>query len=71
MCIRDRELATQLASKLTTAVRIGKRAFYEQLEMPLDAAYVHTRTAMVTNLAEPDTDEGISAFLEKRAPKWS
>ncbi|MBC7132651.1 MAG: enoyl-CoA hydratase [Roseovarius sp.] len=63
-------IAETVAAKLGTAVRIGKRAFYEQLEMGLDAAYAHTGAVMVENMLERDTDEGISAFLDKRAPDW-
>jgi len=63
-------LAETVASKLGTAVRIGKRAFYEQLEMGLDAAYAHTGAVMVENMLDRDTAEGISAFLDKRAPGW-
>lgn len=64
------ELAETVASKLGTAVRIGKRAFYDQLEMPLDRAYAFTGEAMVENMLDRDTAEGISAFLEKRPPAW-
>ena len=63
-------LAETVASKLGTAVRIGKRAFYEQLEMGLDAAYAHTGAVMVENMLDRDTAEGISAFLDKRTPGW-
>ena len=63
-------LARQIAAKLGPAVRIGKEAFYRQLEMPLAEAYAYTGAVMVENLARPDTAEGISAFLEKRRPKW-
>ena len=63
-------LARQVADKLATAVRIGKRAFYDQLDLPVDAAYALTRAAMVENMMAADTDEGISAFLEKRPPGW-
>jgi len=52
-------------------VRVGKRAFYEQLEMPLSAAYDHTARVMVGNMLEADTAEGIDAFLQKRVPSWS
>ena len=65
------QLARLVASKLTAAVKIGKRAFYEQLTMPLDKAYDHTGRVMVENMLLRDTDEGISAFIEKRAPDWS
>lgn len=64
------ELAETVAGKLSTAVKIGKRAFYEQLEMPLSAAYAHTGDVMVENLRHADTVEGIDAFIEKRPPEW-
>jgi enoyl-CoA hydratase/carnithine racemase len=63
-------LAETIASKLRTAVRIGKRAFYEQLEMGLDAAYAYTGQVMVENMLDRETEEGIAAFLEKRTPDW-
>ena len=63
-------LAETIAAKLTGAVRIGKRAFYEQGALPLAAAYDHAGRVMVENMLMRDTDEGISAFLEKRAPVW-
>lgn len=64
-------LATQLASKLGVAVRIGKQAFYRQLEMGVSEAYAYTGDVMVQNMAERDTEEGIAAFLDKRPPDWS
>src|SRR6056297_443475 len=63
-------LAARIAAKLGAAVRIGKRAFYDQLEMPLEQAYAHTGAVMVDNMMYRDTAEGISAFLEKRSPDW-
>lgn len=62
--------AAQIAGKLGAAVRIGKSAFYEQLQMPVTEAYTYTGKVMATNMARDDTDEGITAFLEKRAPNW-
>ncbi|MEM6467143.1 MAG: enoyl-CoA hydratase [Pseudomonadota bacterium] len=64
------ELAQTLAAKLGSAVAIGKRAFYEQLTMPLDQAYAYTGDVMVTNMMHRDTEEGIAAFLDKRDPDW-
>jgi enoyl-CoA hydratase/carnithine racemase len=63
-------LAETLASKLNPAVRIGKRTFYEQIEMEVEHAYAHAGNVMVENMLFRDTDEGISAFLEKRKPDW-
>ncbi|RVT84451.1 enoyl-CoA hydratase [Rhodobacteraceae bacterium CCMM004] len=64
------ELAQTVADKLGTAVRIGKRAYYEQIEMTLADAYAHTRAAMVENMLDAQTAGGIDAFLDKRAPEW-
>lgn len=64
-------LARHIAAKLDTAVRIGKRTFYDQLEMPLADAYALTQAAIVENMMDADTSEGITAFIEKRPPAWS
>lgn len=64
-------LAEGLAAKLGAAVRIGKQAFYRQLEMGLAEAYRFTAAAMVENMLERDTAEGLQAFLEKRKPDWA
>ena len=65
-----RALAATVASKLASAVRVGKRAFYEQIEMTVDAAYAHTGRVIAENMMHPDTNEGIQAFIEKRPPDW-
>lgn len=64
-------LAATVAAKLDAAVRIGKRAFYDQADMTLPAAYAHTAAVMAGNMLWRDTDEGIAAFLDKRAPDWA
>ncbi len=70
LATETRALADKVASKLGSAVRIGKRAFYEQLEMTLDDAYAHTGRVIAENMLHPDTAEGVQAFLEKRPPDW-
>ncbi len=65
------DLAETIASKLASAVKIGKEAFYNQLEMGLDSAYDYTRDVMVENMMVKDTEEGINAFIEKRPPEWT
>lgn len=65
-----RALADQIADKLAVAVKIGKEAYYKQLEMPLAEAYDYTGKAIVENMLHRDTEEGIAAFLEKRDPRW-
>ena len=63
-------LARKIAGKSAHVVKIGKEAFYRQLEMSLDDAYRHTAEVMVENMLARDAEEGISAFIAKRAPKW-
>ena len=70
LATETRALADKVASKLGSAVRIGKRAFYEQLEMTLDDAYAHTGRVIAENMLHPDTAEGVQAFLDKRPPDW-
>ena len=65
-----RALADIVANKLAVAVKIGKAAFYNQLQMPVEAAYDYAGDVMVANMLQRDTEEGISAFLEKRPPEW-
>jgi len=65
-----RRLAEIIASKAPATVRVGKRAFYQQREMGLAAAYDHASAVMVENMLARDAEEGIGAFVEKRAPVW-
>jgi enoyl-CoA hydratase/carnithine racemase len=65
-----RALANTVADKLTSVVRIGKRAFYDQAGLPLADAYAMTGAVMTQNMLMADTEEGIRAFLEKRPPNW-
>ncbi|MGI4802238.1 MAG: enoyl-CoA hydratase [Janthinobacterium lividum] len=64
-------LATKLASKSRSAVALGKPAFYRQAELSLADAYAHTAEVMVHNMDEYDANEGIDAFIQKRAPVWA
>ena len=63
-------LAATIAGKSGHTLKVGKAAFYRQLEMPLAEAYDYTAEVMATNMAARDAQEGISAFLEKRQPEW-
>ena len=64
------KLAETIASKSNKVVKIGKEAFYKQLEMPLSEAYKYTSEVMSENMMVLDAKEGIAAFLEKRIPNW-
>ncbi|MGH6887875.1 MAG: enoyl-CoA hydratase [Rhizomicrobium sp.] len=63
-------LAQRIAQKPVKTVRIGKEAFYRQLEMPLSDAYDYASEVMTTNMLAAEAQEGIGAFLDKRPPKW-
>jgi enoyl-CoA hydratase/carnithine racemase len=64
------KVAKTIATKSNHTIRIGKQAFYKQLEMPLRKAYAYTSKIMTLNMMTMDAKEGISAFLQKRTPKW-
>ena len=64
------KIAKKIASKSNLTIKIGKQAFYKQLEMPLRKAYSYTSQMMTYNMMAMDAKEGISAFLEKRKPVW-
>ena len=64
------KLAEIVASKSSKVVKIGKKAFYKQLEMPLDKAYKYASEIMTENMLALDAKEGIAAFIEKRKPSW-
>ena len=62
--------AAAIASKSPLTLKIGKEAFYKQVEMPLDEAYDYAARVMVENMLNVDAEEGICAFLQKRHPEW-
>jgi enoyl-CoA hydratase/carnithine racemase len=63
-------LARCIAAKPRGTLKIGKQAFYRQLEMPLAEAYAYASQVMTENMLNAEACEGIGAFLEKREPKW-
>lgn len=64
-------MARIIADKSSSAVKIGKRAFYEQLEMPLAQAYAHAGRVMAENMMCHDAEAGIGAFIaKKKMPEW-
>ena len=64
------ELATRLLRSSSQTLAIGKGAFSEQLDRPLPEAYAYALEVMAQNAVDRDAQEGIGAFLEKRAPVW-
>ena len=64
------KLAEKIISKSNKVIKIGKKAFYKQLEMPLEKAYKHASKVMTENMLAQDAKEGINAFISKRKPSW-
>jgi len=64
------ELAGQIGSLSQLAVRTGKAAFYQQVELPQGPAYGLMTEAIASNATSEDAQEGMSAFLQKRKPIW-
>ena len=63
-------LARKIAAKSRHVVKLGKEAFYRQIDMDLPRAYDYAAEVMVENMMARDAAEGITAFIEKRAAKW-
>ncbi len=63
-------LASKIASKSAHTLKVGKEAFYKQVEMGLEDAYAYCGGVMTQNMTAADAEEGIDAFLEKRVPVW-
>ena len=63
-------LAQKVALKSAYTIKLGKEAFYRQAEMNLTEAYRYAAEVMTENMMARDAEEGIGAFIEKRAPKW-
>ncbi len=63
-------LASIIVARSGKVVATGKRAFYRQIDQPLEGAYAATSESMASSMLEPDAAEGIDAFIEKRPPRW-
>jgi enoyl-CoA hydratase/carnithine racemase len=64
------DLARSIAAASPLTVATGKRAFYSQIDLGIDAAYEHCQGVMSENATADDAQEGMSAFIEKRTPTW-
>ena len=67
---RTLEAAQKISKKSAMTLKIGKEAFYKQIDMTLSEAYDYASNVMVENMLKLDAQEGIGAFIEKRKPKW-
>lgn len=66
-----RKLAARVAEASPLVVGIGKQAYYTQIDLDQPKAYAYAKEVMTTNALAGDAQEGISAFLQKRAACWS
>ncbi|AWJ82990.1 enoyl-CoA hydratase [Azospirillum sp. TSH58] len=64
------EAAGKIAAKSPLTLAIGKEAFYRQIELDVEEAYAYAARVMTENMLARDAEEGIDAFLQKRAPVW-
>jgi len=64
------DLAEKIIDKSALSISLGKKMFYEQLNMDLSAAYDFAGERMACNMDSEDAREGIDAFIERRAPRW-
>jgi enoyl-CoA hydratase/carnithine racemase len=63
-------LVKKIAAKSSYTLKIGKEAFYRQVELGLAEAYAYASEVMTENMMARDAEEGICAFIEKREPTW-
>jgi enoyl-CoA hydratase/carnithine racemase len=64
-------LVEAIARSSAYTVAVGKQAFYDQVDRAEHDAYEHTKRVMTDNALAADAQEGMTAFLEKRAPHWT
>jgi enoyl-CoA hydratase/carnithine racemase len=65
-----RKLALQIAEASSFTVALGKQAYYRQIDLDQAGAYAYAKEVMSQNALAEDAQEGISAFLGKRAACW-
>jgi enoyl-CoA hydratase/carnithine racemase len=66
-----RKLAQRIAGASSLTVALGKQAYYTQIDLDQPKAYAYAKEIMTMNSLAADAQEGIAAFLEKRAACWS
>ncbi len=64
------KMAQKISKKSALTLKIGKEAFYKQINMTLSDAYDYASNVMVENMLKLDAKEGIEAFIQKRKPNW-
>jgi enoyl-CoA hydratase/carnithine racemase len=65
------KLASRIAEASEPVIALGKQAYYTQIDLEQPQAYAYAKEAMSSNALAENAQEGISAFLGKRAPRWT
>ena len=65
------KMIESIIAKPASILALGKKMFYDQLEMDMSAAYTHASGVMACNFLMPEAAEGVDAFMQKRTPNWS
>lgn len=71
LAVATRTLASRIAGAAAPTVALGKAAFYRQIDADQASAYAVSKEIMCLNALSPDAQEGMNAFIERRAPHWS
>ena len=66
-----RKLASRIAAASSLVIALGKQAYYTQIDLDQPKAYAYAKEVMSMNALAEDAQEGMSAFLEKRTPRWT
>jgi enoyl-CoA hydratase/carnithine racemase len=64
-------LAQSIIAKPADVIALGKKCFYQQIELGLNAAYEHASKVMACNFMLAEAAEGVDAFMQKRKPDWN
>lgn len=71
LAAETRKLAGRIVAASSLVISLGKQAYYTQIDLDQPKAYAYAKEVMSMNALAEDAQEGVSAFLEKRAPCWS
>lgn len=70
LAAESRKLAARVAEASSLVISLGKQAYYTQIDLDQPKAYAYAKEVMSMNALAADAQEGITAFLEKRPPRW-
>jgi enoyl-CoA hydratase/carnithine racemase len=71
LATETRKLASSIAAASSLVIALGKQAYYTQIDLDQPKAYAYAKEVMSMSALAEDAQEGMSAFLEKRTPRWT